>query len=837
MKAKMFNKSSKIPFKVSARTAKLIGLENFSTEEGAVIELVKNTYDADASSCILIFDFKYIKQEIVSEEGGVLIEEIFDKRNSSIFIIDDGVGMNKEIIQNQWMTIGTDNKLYEHTTEGGRVKTGAKGIGRFALNRLGMFTYMSTIPDKVKDETKDIDSLVPNNDKLRYEWTVDWKDFDKIGSTVSDVEAVLTEEENFNYQLNLFERFKSYPTVKVEIEKMNLDSGTIIEITELNDDWNEEKLKKLFGNLEMLLPPEEQGDFKLDFFFLNNLEEFGNVKRAFYDDYDYKLRASYNNSDKKIEIELFRNELDISLLEQRYSEVFEFEAMEKSPFRLEDLKKSKIDIEIPVENLISEEVNKSLLDKVGKFDFTFYFLKNTISDDKDDGDIKKYPYKSLNSANRKAWLKKFGGIKIFRDDFRIRPYGENGEDWLRLGERQAQSPGGAGQRLGGYRIRPNQIAGTIKISRIHNSSFQDKSGREGLIENDEFELFKNIIIDIISVFEKDRNTIMHNLYKLHYDRNKEAEKVRQAKEVAENIRQAKEQREGEKNRFNEQNNEDSRSEEDEYSREENMADAIFILEKENEKKDEELRLLRSLASVGLIISSFAHEVRSLRARLIPRSKHLIEELRNHLVEDELSSTLDKDDNPFYMIDLMREDDLKLKHWLDYSLSTLKIDKRGRRNLDFSKYFENFRANWSKALEQRSITLDLQKLDENSHMIRAYEVDMDSIFNNLLSNSINAHYGHNNEQKKINIFWSRKDDNIEIIFSDNGKGLDRKYKENPEEIFNLNESSKTDNKGNKIGTGLGLYIVKSIIEEYNDSEISITKIDDGLSLKITFKTRS
>ena len=42
----------------------------------------------------------------------------------------------------------------------------------------------------------------------------------------------------------------------------------------------------------------------------------------------------------------------------------------------------------------------------------FYFLKNTISDDKGDGDLKKYPYKNINSANRKSWLKKFGGIKL-----------------------------------------------------------------------------------------------------------------------------------------------------------------------------------------------------------------------------------------------------------------------------------------------------------------------------------------------------------------------------------------------------------------------------------------
>ncbi|WP_028524681.1 ATP-binding protein [Runella limosa] len=840
----MINNTIKVPFKVSARTAKLIGLENFSTEEGAVIELVKNTYDADASNCILIFDLK-LNGDVVETE----IEK-FEKESSSIYIIDNGIGMNDTIIQNQWMTIGTDNKLYEHTTENGRVKTGAKGIGRFALNRLGMLTDMTSLPSMLK--AQDLDNVeveegieeaynakvVPNDDCVGFEWTVDWKDFDKKGATVSDVEAVLSVKKNLNIKQELLSRFSSYPKINEVLEGIDFKSGTVIEITELNDDWNEDKLRKLFGNLEMLLPPEEQNDFGIDFFLLNDLEEFGTVKRAYYDDYDYKLKASYNQSDDKVlTVEISRNELDIDALESRYSNIFEFDMMKNSPYKLEDFKKEKIEFNIPIEKLISEKVDRNLLDRVGKFGFTFYFLKNTISDDKEDGDLKKYPYKKIDSAIRKSWLKKFGGVKIFRDDFRIRPYGENGDDWLRLGERQAQSPGGAGQRLGGYRIRPNQIAGTIKISRLHNESFQDKSGREGIIENDEFELFKNILLEIIGLFEKDRNVVMYNLSQLHSLKNEEAEKLRRAKEEAEKIRQQKEEREEKKNSFQTQSDDKSSGEDKEYSEaEEYMADAILILEKDNEKKDEELRLLRSLASVGLIISSFAHEVRSLRARLIPRTKYLVDELKNHLNEDELAKKLDKDDNPFYMIDLMRDEDVKLKHWLDYSLSTLKIDKRERKNLYFSQYFENFKANWSKALEQRNISLELNKSDDNEHIIRAFEVNIDSVFNNLLSNSINAHYGYNKEQKKIEISWQKKGNDVEILFSDNGKGLDEKYKDNPEQIFNLNESSKTDNKGNKVGTGLGLYIVKSIIEEYNNSSISIIKINNGLTLKITFKTR-
>lgn len=78
------------------------------------------------------------------------------------------------------------------------------------------------------------------------------------------------------------------------------------------------------------------------------------------------------------------------------------------------------------------------------------------------------------------------GVKIYRDKFRVRPYGENGDDWLHLGDRYSQNPIGAGQRMGGYHIRQNQIVGVVEISRLNNLYLQDKSGREGLQENEVF---------------------------------------------------------------------------------------------------------------------------------------------------------------------------------------------------------------------------------------------------------------------------------------------------------------------------------------------------------------
>lgn len=289
--------STEVPFKVSARTAKLIGLENFSNEEGAIIELVKNTYDADSKRYILIFDLKYdiLKNELGEEN------KVFNKSKSKIYIIDNGIGMTAEIISNQWMTIGTDDKLYKYTSERGRAKTGAKGIGRFALNRLGLITNLHTISKETQEKTN---------------WKVDWRDFDRPGATVSDIKATLTTSDELSLKNILIEEFIDYKRITDLINIIPFDSGTIIEISELNDHWEEEELVKLFENLEMLLPPKEQSDFKIDLLSTNNLDSFREIKTAYYDDYDYKVVANYDNEkENNLQIRITRNELDINALE------------------------------------------------------------------------------------------------------------------------------------------------------------------------------------------------------------------------------------------------------------------------------------------------------------------------------------------------------------------------------------------------------------------------------------------------------------------------------------------------------------------------------------------
>ena len=134
--------TNRIPFKVSARTARLIGRENIANSKGAIIELVKNGYDADSKICIVYFDNKYSTllneidethfNELINkgiEES--LIAEIYEfqedydlysikndvddnkksqfktliSKFSTLYIIDAGEGMTQNIIRDHWMTI------------------------------------------------------------------------------------------------------------------------------------------------------------------------------------------------------------------------------------------------------------------------------------------------------------------------------------------------------------------------------------------------------------------------------------------------------------------------------------------------------------------------------------------------------------------------------------------------------------------------------------------------------------------------------------------------------------------------------------------------------------
>ena len=791
----------KIPFKVSARAGKLLGRENFSNPEGAIIELVKNSYDADAKNCIVIFDIRY---------DTVKNEKIINKENSHIFIIDNGEGMTDTIIKNQWMQIGTGNKELDYISDDNRVKTGAKGIGRFALDRLGSTSEMWTLSKKLK-----------NNQG--FYWEMDWQQFDDPSKIISEINANL-KNQTTHQKLSLQKEFSKNSNVEAILSNVNLENGTILKISNLVDDWHDTDIKRVFKNLEALIPPKElKIPFDVHFHHIQHPKEFGEVETAFFNDYDYKVVAKYNAKTLNIDFEITRNELDIELVKKKYSLLYE---KKQPPYNLKSLEQKTFKYSKKIDDVLKWELdndNIKILNKIGPFNLSFYYLKYITSQKED------YPYRLINTKERRSVLDRFSGVKIYRDSFRVRPYGDSGNDWLALGARAVQSPAGSGQRIGDWRVRPEQTAGIISISRKTNPLLVDKSDRGGLQENETFETFKKIIIGIIHEFEIDRSKVLNPYYLFKKEEDKKIldKKIHQkATELANRI--------AEKKKKLDEGKADSsthKKEAEEKIYEEAFKETFQDIEDERLKDTyEEIAQVRSLASLGLIFSSFAHELKEIRNNT--DEIHSLEKNIKKITDDKLQKSELYTDS-IDIIKLLKTDSVKVKYWINYALTAIKKDKRKRKKLDFSQFFISLSNSWNKILHDKNIVLRINdKLTSADYDFRGFEMDFNTIFANLINNAIDSFNQLNIIKDRVISILVRKNNNsIEVIFADNGIGLSTVFTEK-EDIYLPFTTSKKDKKGNEIGTGLGMYLVKNVVED-NNGTVEILEPGVWIFYKIKF----
>ena len=122
-----------IPFKPRAQILLQLGEQLIKNENIAILELVKNAYDADAKKVVVNMHF------------------IDDKDTGYIEIHDDGCGMSMDIIKDIWMEPGNSHKKdvveRKERSDLGRLPIGEKGIGRFAILKLGRDIKIITRPE------------------------------------------------------------------------------------------------------------------------------------------------------------------------------------------------------------------------------------------------------------------------------------------------------------------------------------------------------------------------------------------------------------------------------------------------------------------------------------------------------------------------------------------------------------------------------------------------------------------------------------------------------------------------------------------------------------------
>lgn len=753
---------AKMKYKMSSRATILLGRESVSRVDGAIIELVKNTYDADAGFCFLCFDVEH----------------------DQIYLLDNGVGMTKGIIETCWMLIGTDNKRVEYLSTKKRIKSGEKGIGRFALDRLG---------SKCKMYTKhDSEELIL--------WETDWSIFEKSGQIIDDVEA------DFSYCLG--QRFEDVIPAEIksaiskfadeaEDNQFSLNKGTLFIISGLRDKWINREKEKVIDVLGYLIPPVEQQNYTI--ITQGSLSDDAiKVDNDITDDFDYKVHAHFDG--EKVIATVFRNEFDLNVMPK---ELFRQEAFSVKPYRMEDFAKESFEVTHTVAELTGNDSSEyaEMCRQVGPFDFHFTFMKLS---NRAEGP---YYYKAV-SNKRKVWMETHGGLKIYRDNFLVRPYGDptsKSFDWLGLDARKGINPVAISDKSGQWHVNNSQLQGTVLISRVFNSSILDKSSREGIIENAFFEMLSTLLIDIISIFEKDRAYIIRNI-KQYNDNQQQREKAKEeAADIAKNLLGKKRKRKKEQKQ-------------DTPSDAEKLAEAVQIFQEEREELISEIKLLRALATNGLMTTTMVHDLKSINALLVSRVRGF-----RLAIKQNDASQIQRN------LDDLKTNDEFLKSWITVITTQAKKDRRKRLKKDIYKTIAESLKLIKPILDRKRVNVHFLT-DGGEAYKKIFATDFDSIIYNLIINSIESFEETEVAERLIEIVVE-SDDVLTIHYSDNGHGLTDAFKKNPYSIFEYGTTSKFDAEGKAVGTGLGMYIVASSISEYN-GRYTITKVEDGFGLDIT-----
>lgn len=688
-----------------ARLIRTIGDELISSDIVAILELVKNSYDADADIIEIKFEGKVIEKEEGRKKKRVLIKE-----GSSISITDDGVGMSLTVVKEGWMEPATIIKKYKDTTpEKVRRYTGEKGIGRFASSKLAQ---------KLEMVTKAVDD---NEVVAVFDWT------------------------EFSNDTKYLDQIKC--KWEVRSPKSIKKRGTILNLQGLNSDWDEEKLRTLRVTLSRLINPIVPiPDFLMELILPKELEDLaGDIEPPeSLSKPRYSIEGTINNSG---EATIIYRSVNISKPEI---------------FRVNMRKEIR-----PVRDI-----------KTGPFSFIFYVW------DRDNESLKELS-RSIGSTvtNIRSDLNALSGVSVYRDYFRVLPYGEPKNDWLRLDLRRVQNPT--------MRVSNNQIIGFISISLSDNPEFKDQSNREGLVESQALSDLRDSIKVILNLLEVrryvERRRDETEIDKLSLFANFAVNKYLQVitnkhpndKEVIEAVEKT----------------------------EASINEGV-------KKVQEVLAQYRRLSTLGLLIDSVLHDGNHYLSLIDGESL---------LLEKELINKSDKDS----VLILLRN----IRKYRELFSKRLKIlepfsgRKRGRpKEVIIEEVINNIFELQSTDIERLKITTHLP---ESKNIVRIDEGDLETIIVNLLINSI--YWLETITDERIIIVEVEKlDHSVSIIFSDNGPGV---KEENYKAIFEPYFSTKAE------GIGMGLTIVGEIITEY-DGEFYL--IDngplEGATFKITFKER-
>ncbi len=450
-------KTSAIPqnLRPRARLIRTIGEELISNEMVAIVELVKNAYDADATKVLIRFSGPL-------NPGDGVIE-----------VIDNGRGMDLNVLSSIWMEPATPSKRGEKRRSPRYLRRylGEKGIGRFASSRLA------------KD--LEIFSRVENSAKEAF-GIFDWSQFDDEKKYLDEIcflweERIPTEITPGGTIDLLWEKEAVMPPPE---ERTN---GTILRMVGLKQKWEVRQFENLRRVLARLIvpssdSPQKSGSdpgFEVSISVPSEFAQFNSriSPPAILNHPHYIVSGSIKQDGSyQIRHRLLAKNID-KIVEGRFIRIF-------------DSKKRSLVRAISAQSIKKDGLPTSAREiECGPVTFSF-----SVWDRDELGDIISGEGSSIQNIRRD--LDAMAGINVYRDEFRVLPYGEPQNDWLRLDIRRVQKPT--------VRLSNNQIYGAIHITSDENPGLKDQSNREGFDENQSLCDLREVLIEILNQFEQAR---------------------------------------------------------------------------------------------------------------------------------------------------------------------------------------------------------------------------------------------------------------------------------------------------------------------------------------------
>lgn len=733
----MSHSSQKI--RPAARLIKTIGQDLIKDVYAAIVELVKNSYDADSPDVIVKFHFHENKNRL------------------SVIVEDHGHGMSIDTVINKWLVPATDDKLNRKRSDKGRALQGRKGIGRFAAAILGENILLQTTSN---GETTSLILDMPELEKIKY-------------------------LDEFNIPIDTQKTDKKNGTI-IEIEKNNVTAEDIQAI------WTPRQLRKLFIELRSLTAPIDAYQIAKDQGFDINHDSFD--MELVFDDFPVE-----DFSKKTIKVKPFPI---LDLYDYKISGKIDSEGNARLLFdnrNIPGLPSEEIKINIQIDNKNGQHHPGDIFVDLRVYDRDADSIDNIIKRGLKDPDTGEF----VGKQEARRILDEYYGVGIYREQFRIRPYGEQSFDWLDLDKKRVQNPS--------FKIGHNQVIGFVYVRPEETSKLQEKSARDGLMENGAYFGLITEVCRTLNELEVRRVRYREKSLKGGRARTFEDEIS-----LLFDFDHAKRE-------ISKELDEIGISE----SQRENITEAVGrVLDKEKNKKSEYVRKIRDTiaiyqgqATLGKITHVLLHEGRKhikYISETIPRIGKWAGQLAkspDHILEDKLKERSERT--------LTHANGLAS---LFKKIEPLARTRRGANKiLNIQKELENSFAIFSSELEASNILFEVNNELETA-AIYANEVDLITIFSNLIENSI-FWLSHNKEKERnIKVHILEEENKLIIEYKDTGPGFQGG---NLGLMFEPGYSMKPD------GTGLGLALAGEAMSRIGGT-IEAKHANEGAVFELIFK---